>query len=79
MQGLFSLAFLIAVIVVFYWAWKNDKVGPNDKTTGLLRMYSPEEEKALAAATKKGGRGRGRDVAARFLKRDDGDRPDRRG
>ena len=38
MQGLYFLVFIVAFVVLFYWARKNDKVPLDRKTTGLLRM-----------------------------------------
>src|ERR1700691_1913755 len=43
MQSLYFLAFVIAILVVVHWAWKNDKIGPTGKSTGILRMTAMEE------------------------------------
>ena len=45
MQGLYFVAFVIAILVVVHWAWKNDKIGPTGKSTGILRMTAMEERK----------------------------------
>jgi hypothetical protein len=43
MQGLFLLAFFVAIIVIVYWAWANDSVPIGGRTKGFLRMPFTEK------------------------------------
>ena len=42
MQGLFLLAFFVAIIVVIHWAKANDSVPLDGRMTGLFRMPFPD-------------------------------------
>lgn len=44
MSGLFFLASIILVYVVFIWFIRNDKVPDDQKTTGILAMKAPSSD-----------------------------------
>ena len=60
MESILFLVFLAAVMVVIYWAWRNDKTPIDKPTTGLLRMPQasddgdPAPESETTGATQRG-------------------------
>jgi hypothetical protein len=47
MNGILFGLFLIAIVIVIHWAWRNDATPP-DKLTGWLRMTVPAARKDAA-------------------------------
>jgi len=38
MSSIYLVLFFLAIVVIVYWAWQNDKVPLSEKTIGILRM-----------------------------------------
>jgi len=49
MAGIYYLLSLIAIWVIALWYIRNDKLGPGQKTFGLLRMKEADEPAPAAA------------------------------
>ncbi len=54
MEGMLFLVFLVAMIVIVHWAWKNDAVSMTGKTSGLLQMRVFDEQRDPEVARSSG-------------------------